>query len=100
MGTPWQLNVTNAPSDAPAAPARLRVQLQTGVPSGMTSRGRRHRVARRTVARIVAALLVIAFAAPAMAQVNPFRVQQRYKEASSGKSIDDFTKRLNDPDPA
>jgi hypothetical protein len=32
--------------------------------------------------------------------VNPFRVQQRYKEASSGKSIDDYTKRLNDPDPA
>lgn len=52
------------------------------------------------VARFVAALLVVAIAAPAVAQVNPFRVQQRYKEASSGKSIEDFTKRLNDPDPA
>src|SRR6185369_1685102 len=44
--------------------------------------------------------LVVAIAAPAVAQVNPFRVQQRYKEASEGKSIDDYTKRLNDPDPA
>jgi len=50
----------------------------------------------------IAALLVVAMAAPAAAQgqVNPFRVQQRYKEASEGKSIDDFTKRLNDSDPA
>ena len=48
----------------------------------------------------IAALLVVAIAAPAVAQVNPFRVQQRYKEASQGKSIDDYTKRLNDPDPA
>jgi HEAT repeat protein len=57
-------------------------------------------VVRRNVAGLIAALLVVAYAAPAMAQVNPFRVQQRYKEASQGKSIDDYTKRLNDPDPA
>ena len=57
-------------------------------------------MARRNVAVFVAALLAVAFVAPAVAQVNPFRVQQRYKEASSGKSIDDYTKRLNDPDPA
>jgi HEAT repeat protein len=57
-------------------------------------------VACCSLTRFVAALLVIAIASPAVAQVNPFRVQQRYKEASSGKSIDDFTKRLNDPDPA
>jgi HEAT repeat protein len=57
-------------------------------------------VALRNVAGFIAALLVVAFVAPAVAQVNPFRVQQRYKEASSGKSIDDYTKRLNDPDPA
>ncbi len=63
-------------------------------------------MARWNAAGTVAALLVVAIAAPAAAQapgqgqVNPFRVQQRYKEASEGKSIDDFTKRLNDPDPA
>jgi HEAT repeat protein len=57
-------------------------------------------VARRNAVGPIAALLVVAYVAPAVAQVNPFRVQQRYKEASSGKSIDDFTKRLNDPDPA
>jgi len=58
-------------------------------------------VARRNVAGLIAALLVVAYAPPTLAQqVNPFRVQQRYKEASQGKSIDDYTKRLNDPDPA
>jgi HEAT repeat protein len=57
-------------------------------------------VARGNVVGFVAALLVVAFAVPSEAQVNPFRVQQRYKEASQGKSIDDYTKRLNDPDPA
>jgi HEAT repeat protein len=57
-------------------------------------------VALRNVAGLIAALLIAAYAAPVVAQVNPFRVQQRYKEASKGKSIDDFTKRLNDPDPA
>jgi HEAT repeat protein len=57
-------------------------------------------VARRNAVAVIAALLVVAHAVPALAQVNPFRVQQRYKEASKGKSIDDFTKRLNDPDPA
>jgi len=57
-------------------------------------------VARRNVAGLIAALLVVAYAPPTLAQqVNPFRVQQRYKEASQGKSIDDYTKRLNDPDP-
>ena len=59
-------------------------------------------MARRNVAGLIAALLVVAYAAPTLAQqqVNPFRVQQRYKEATKGKSIDDFTKRLNDSDPA
>jgi HEAT repeat protein len=57
-------------------------------------------VALRYVARGVAALLVVAWALPVSAQVNPFRVQQRYKEASEGKSIDEFTKRLADEDPA
>ena len=57
-------------------------------------------MARRNVAGLITALLVVAYVSPAVAQVNPFRVQQRYKEASTGKSIDDFTKRLNDPDPA
>jgi len=58
-------------------------------------------VARRNVVGLIAALLVVAYAPPTLAQqVNPFRVQQRYKEASQGKSIDDYTKRLNDPDPA
>ena len=66
----------------------------------MTSREEESRVARWNVVSPVAALLAVAIAVPAVAQVNPFRVQQRYKEASEGKSIDDFTKRLNDPDPA
>lgn len=57
-------------------------------------------MALRNFAGFIAALLVVAFVTPVVAQVNPFRVQQRYKEASSGKSIDDYTKRLNDPDPA
>jgi HEAT repeat protein len=39
-------------------------------------------------------------AASAAAQVNPYRVQQRYNEATKGKSIDEWTKKLNDPDPA
>jgi hypothetical protein len=39
-------------------------------------------VARRNVVCFIAALLAVAIAAPAVAQVNPFRVQQRYKEAS------------------
>ena len=52
------------------------------------------------VARVVAALLVVAWAVPVSAQVNPFRVQQRYKDASQGKSIDEFTKRLNEDEPA
>lgn len=57
-------------------------------------------MARRKLAGLLAALLVVATVGSATAQVNPFRVQQRYKEASQGKSIDDYTKRLNDPDPA
>lgn len=57
-------------------------------------------MAFRRVARGIAALLVVAWAVPVSAQVNPFRVQQRYKEASEGKNIDDYTKRLNDDDPA
>ena len=57
-------------------------------------------MARGNVVGFIAALLVVACAVPSEAQVNPFRVQQRYKEASQGKSIDDYTKRLNDPDPA
>ena len=48
----------------------------------------------------VASALVAAAASQAFAQVNPYRVQQRYKEASKGKSIDECTKRLNDSDPA
>ena len=57
-------------------------------------------MARRNLARVIAALLAVAYAVPVGAQVNPFRVQQRYKEASKGKSIDDFTKRLQSDDPA
>lgn len=57
-------------------------------------------MARWNVAGPIAALLVVAYVVPASAQVNPFRVQQRYKDASQGKSIDDYTKRLNDPDVA
>jgi HEAT repeat protein len=52
----------------------------------------------RFVALGIAASMLLA--APAVAQVNPYRVQQRYNEARKGKSIEDWTKRLNDPDPA
>ena len=51
----------------------------------------------------VRALLVVALALPVssvFAQVNPYRVQQRYKDAAKGKSITEWTKKLNDPDPA
>lgn len=37
---------------------------------------------------------------PVAAQVNPYRVQQRYNDAKQGKSIDEWTKKLNDSDPA
>src|SRR6185295_14182073 len=47
-----------------------------------------------------AAVSVLLAATPALAQVNPYRVQQRYNEARKGKNIDEWTKRLNDPDPA
>lgn len=53
-------------------------------------------------ARVAAvfAVLVLAAASTVSAQVNPYRVQQRYNEAKKGKSIDEWTKRLNDDDPA
>lgn len=50
----------------------------------------------------VTALLAPALLVPAVdaaAQVNPYRVQQRYNEAKKGKSIDEWTKKLNDSDP-
>lgn len=50
----------------------------------------------------VAVLLspALLLAVDAAAQVNPYRVQQRYNEAKKGKSIDEWTKKLNNPDPA
>jgi HEAT repeat protein len=53
--------------------------------------------------RIGLALLAVTLvldAFPVAAQVNPYRVQQRYNEAKKGKSIDEWTKKLNDSDPA
>jgi HEAT repeat protein len=97
---PWHVNVTNAPNDAGAARSASAFAVANADTIRHDIARRKHRVARRYVVGPVAALLVVAFVAPAFAQVNPFRVQQRYKEASSGKSIDDYTKRLNDPDPA
>ena len=44
--------------------------------------------------------LALVDAAVVLAQVNPYRVQQRYNEAKKGKSIDEWTKKLNDEDPA
>ncbi|MBI3770346.1 MAG: HEAT repeat domain-containing protein [Deltaproteobacteria bacterium] len=52
--------------------------------------------------RIGLSLLAVALvldALPVAAQVNPYRVQQRYNEAKKGKSIDEWTKKLNDSDP-
>ncbi len=54
-------------------------------------------------ARIAIAFVAVVLALPVSivaAQVNPYRVQQRYKEAQKGKSINEWTKKLNDPDPA
>lgn len=58
-----------------------------------------HRVVSARIALFPAVALLLV-AASAAAQVNPYRVQQRYQEARKGKDIDDFTKRLNDEDPA
>jgi HEAT repeat protein len=58
---------------------------------------------RLSKTRIVRALIAVALVLPVpivAAQVNPYRVQQRYKEAQKGKSITEWTKKLNDPDPA
>jgi HEAT repeat protein len=49
---------------------------------------------------MIAAAVVLAGVARARAQVNPYRVQQRYSEARKGRSIDEWTKKLNDDDPA
>jgi HEAT repeat protein len=48
---------------------------------------------------VVVLSLMLVDASGALAQVNPYRVQQRYNDAKKGKSIDEWTKRLNDPDP-
>jgi HEAT repeat protein len=55
-------------------------------------------IALRLAAVLLALLLVDV--AVARAQVNPYRVQQRYNDAKKGKSIDEWTKRLNEDDPA
>ena len=56
----------------------------------------------RFVVGIAVAVLVVLVVkvspAAAQGQVNPYRVQQRYDEAKKGKSIDEWTKKLNDPD--
>ena len=59
-------------------------------------------MASNVSARIAAAvsLLLLANAAGTLAQVNPYRIQQRYNDAKKGKSIDEWTKRLNNSDPA
>lgn len=43
-------------------------------------------------------LALILIAASVSAQVNPYRVQQRYNEASKGKNIADWVKRLKEGD--
>jgi len=52
-------------------------------------------------AYIAAALaaLMLTDAAAVHAQVNPYRVQQRYNDAKKGKSVNEWTKHLNDDDP-
>ncbi len=56
-------------------------------------------VARIALALLGATLIVKAPPAAAQGQVNPYRVQQRYNDAKKGKSIDEWTKKLNDTDP-
>lgn len=50
----------------------------------------------------VSALLVAIVATPVLAQtqLNPYAAQKRYGEAQKGRSIDEWTSRLEDPDPA
>jgi HEAT repeat protein len=57
-----------------------------------------HRLLKNSRLLALVALLVLPVSL-ASAQVNPYRVQQRYKEAQKGKSINEWTKKLNDPDP-
>ncbi len=58
-------------------------------------------LSRRAGLMVAATVLVVhAGATHAPAQVNPYRVQQRYNEARKGKNIDEWTRRLNDDDPA
>ena len=49
---------------------------------------------------VLVAVGIACLAGSATAQVNPYRVQQRYNEAKKGKSIDEWTRRLRDDDPA
>lgn len=51
-------------------------------------------------ARWLVVALAVAVPAVAAAQVNPLHVQQRYNDAKKGKSIDEWTKKLNSEDPA
>jgi HEAT repeat protein len=55
---------------------------------------------RTALSLAIGAVLVVNTASGVCAQVNPYRVQQRYSEARKGRSIDEWTKRLNDDDPA
>jgi HEAT repeat protein len=77
------------------------------MPSGMKAREVRpleaslsRVVSRRLVVAVAAVPLLALAAGAARAQVNPYRVQQRYNDAKKGKSIDEWTKKLNDSDPA
>lgn len=76
-----------------------RIRLQCELPSGMKGSTRCMTVHVRIGFALLAFALVGA-ARPGAAQVNPYRVQQRYNEAKKGKSIDEWTKKLNDSDPA
>lgn len=57
---------------------------------------------RSIFTRLIAPIALLAALGPAnaLAQVNPYRVQQRYDNAKKGKSIDEWTKKLRDEDPS
>jgi hypothetical protein len=75
------------------------MRLQCELASGMKAVRRMRFIARIALALLGVTLVVKAPPAAAQGQVNPYRVQQRYNDAKKGKSIDEWTKKLNDTDP-
>lgn len=57
------------------------------------------RIVTHTTLAVVALLGTVLIIRSAQAQVSPYRVQQRYNEATKGKDIDDWARRMREDDP-